>query len=165
MLFRSSFQQRGLSEEEDWAYRKFRQMRRKASTQGAWLVITGKSKESSFFGACSKLFWNFLERIIADRGTGYGTQPLNITIVAMFVVLLFASIYSYFPMELVFEKECNFGFAQAVYLSFTTFTTMGQGEIHPKLDSFMMYVISAEAFIGLFIMTLFVGTYTRKIIR
>ena len=80
-------------------------------------------------------------------------------------ILLFAAIYSYFPDTLVRPKNMPFGFSQAVYFSFATFTTMGFGDIQPRLDSIIQYTVSGEAFFGLFIMTLFVGTYTRKIIR
>ena len=165
LLLKESFQKRGLHQEEDWAYRKFRQLRRKASSQAARQSATGKHGLRFMVRSLVRLAWNLVERIIVDRGTGYGTQPLNITIVAFSIILLFASIYAQFPNGLNYAKQYDFGFSQAIYFSFATFTTMGFGDIQPRLDSIMRFVVSAEAFIGLFIMTLFVGTYTRKIIR
>lgn len=165
LLIKNSFYQRGLHEEEDWAYRKFRQMKRKEQTQKAWQRITGKNKELGIIAAWGRLWANFFSRIIIDRGTGYGTQPLNITIVAISFIILFGCIYSTFPDGLVRPADMPFGFSQGIYFSFATFTTMGFGDIQPRLDSYMRYLVSVEAFLGLFIMTLFVGTYTRKIIR
>ncbi len=165
LILKESFQKRGLSEEEDWAYWKFRQMKRKASSQRAFARLAGKNKEGTYLGAFFKLFWNLFERISIDRGSGYGTKPLHITLVAFSVILLFAYIYSTFAEEFLIQQKSDFGFAQAVYYSFATFTTMGVGDIQPLLNSFMTYIVSIEAFLGLFIMTLFVGTYTRKIIR
>ena len=165
LILKESFQKRGLTEEEDWAYWKFRQMKRKDSSQRALAILSGKNKEGNRLGAFFKLLWNFFERISIDRGSGYGTKPLHITLVAFSVILLFAYIYSTFSQEFLIQQKSPFGFAQAVYFSFATFTTMGVGDIQPILDSFMTYIVSTEAFLGLFIMTLFVGTYTRKIIR
>ncbi len=165
LILKESFQQRGLSSEEDWAYRKFRQMKRKARTQQAWARILRKTKEGGFIRSWARLIANFLERIIVDRGTGYGTQPLNITIVAFSIILLFGYVYSQFPEEFHLPQGVTLNFSEAVYYSIATFTTMGLNDIQPKLDSVFCYLSSMEAFLGIFIMTLFVGIYTRKIIR
>ncbi|WP_372366078.1 potassium channel family protein [Candidatus Uabimicrobium sp. HlEnr_7] len=164
LLLKESFYQRGLHEEEDWAYFKFRQTKRKYRTK----ENIEKMKAASFINKLfylGKLPFSLFERILIDRATGYGTRPLNITIVAISFILFFGAVYSYFPDTLVKPESMPFGFAQATYFSFATFTTMGFGDIQPRLDSIMPYVVSTEAFFGLFIMTLFVGTYTRKIIR
>lgn len=168
-ILKESFQQRGLAEEEDWAYRKFREMKRKATTQTAKNRILRKNKDGSLLKAISRLFSNFFERVLVDRGTGYGTQPLNIAIVALFMIALFGYIYSQFPEEFIIDEpgvtHTQVTLAQAIYFSFATFTTMGLNNIQPKLDSPICYCTGIEAFLGIFIMTLFVGTYTRKIIR
>ncbi len=166
LILKESFQQRGLAEEEDWAYRKFRQMKRKAISQKSWARILRKNKEGSIVKAIARLFVNLIERIFVDRGTGYGTQPLNIGIVAISVILLFGYIYSNFPEEFNIQQQgIALKFSQAIYLSFSTFTTMGLNDLQPKLDSPLCYATGIEAFLGIFIMTLFVGTFTRKIIR
>ena len=164
LLLKESFYQRGLHDEEDWAYFKFRQAKRKYRTKQN-LQKFAKASFTRKLVYLSKLPLSLLERILIDRATGYGTRPLNITIVAISFILFFGAIYSYFPDTLVKPQSMPFGFAQAVYFSFATFTTMGFGDIQPRLDTIMPYVVSTEAFLGLFIMTLFVGTYTRKIIR
>lgn len=172
LILKESFQQRGLAEEEDWSYRKFRQMKRKATSHAAKNRILRKTQNGSFIGALWRLFSNFMERIIVDRGTGYGTQPMNIAIVALSIIALFGYIYSQFPEEFVIDQPVNaiqagptLGLAQSIYFSFSTFTTMGLNNLQPKLDSPICYCTGIEAFLGIFLMTLFVGTYTRKIIR
>ncbi|BBM82015.1 potassium channel family protein [Candidatus Uabimicrobium amorphum] len=164
LLLKESFFQRGLHDEEDWAYFKFRQAKRKYRTKKNLQQFSEASFVRKLF-YLSKLPLSLFERILIDRATGYGTRPLNITIVAISFILFFGAIYSSFPDTLVKPPSMPFGFAQAVYFSFATFTTMGFGDIQPRLDTIMPYVVSTEAFLGLFIMTLFVGTYTRKIIR
>lgn len=99
LILKESFQKRGLAEEEDWAYWKFRQMKRKDSSQRAFGRLSGKNKEGTRLGSFFKLLWNFFERISIDRGSGYGTKPLHITLVALSVILLFAYIYSTFSVN------------------------------------------------------------------
>lgn len=48
---------------------------------------------------------------------------------------------------------------------YATFTTMGFGDWSPHPLSLFRFIVTAEAFIGIFTMALFVAAFTRKVIR
>ena len=52
-----------------------------------------------------------------------------------------------------------------IYYSFVTFVTIGAENVHPRYGGWMPLVVGLQGFSGLFLMTLFVATFTRKILR
>ena len=112
-------------------------------------------------------FW-----VLVDWGTGYGMHPFRIGFFALAVILLFALVYhaSGVPYpgndpNLVSKTSGELGrYLDWVYFSAMSFATSSpEGDIayNPRIKFFIM----VEALSGLFLMALFVGCYTRKIIR
>ena len=112
-------------------------------------------------------FW-----VLVDWGTGYGMHPFRIAFFAMAVILLFAMIYHISGVPYP-GNDPNFAskasgelgrYLDWVYFSAMSFATSSpEGDIayNPRIKFFIMM----EALLGLFLMALFVGCYTRKIIR
>ena len=120
----------------------------------------------------------WLEWLVLDLGSGYGTKPFNIGILMALCILMFAGIYSVMPSEFLYNVESDsYAIAYpgqdpptlsplgALYFSVATFTTMGFGDWVAKPDSAMRFIVIFEAFIGLFLVALYVAMLTRKIIR
>ena len=116
LLLKESFHKRGLHEEEDWTYYKFKQSKRKDKTKRNFSALKTAPFTTKILHLL-QLPLSFFERIFIDRATGYGTRPFNITIVAVSFVILFGAIYSYFPDSLVKPKDMPFGFSQAILFS------------------------------------------------
>lgn len=155
ILLRNHFDLQGKHEDADWAYYLFRQAERKAD------------KEPGLLPA-SRRFFNWF---LFDLGSGYGTKPLNVTFLAVFVILVFAGLYwltgTYFVIDpsIGGSPQQGLSFAQALYISASTFTTLGTDGIAPRFDHWLKYLVVMEGFLGLFLMTVFVGVYTRKMAK
>ncbi|NJN82937.1 MAG: two pore domain potassium channel family protein [Caldilineaceae bacterium] len=54
-------------------------------------------------------------------------------------------------------------FLPALYFSVVTFTTLGYGDIQPH--GFARFLVSVEALLGIFLISLFVFVFCRKMIR
>lgn len=142
----------------DWAYYNFCRARRRAANRPAPV--------------------KWLEWLVLDVGSGYGTKPFNIGILMALCIVVFAGIYAVLPGEFLYNVEADSYAAaypgqpsptlsalSALYFSVATFTTMGFGDWVAKPDSAMRFIVIIEAFIGLFLVALYVAMLTRKIIR
>jgi hypothetical protein len=151
------FEKQNKYEDMDKAYRMFKRMERKSNAEqdnNLWSRI--------------KRFFNYL---ILDLGSGYGTRPLNIAITTLVIILLFAGVY-YFG-----SNQINVGgnplklanplsrLVFCIYFSAVSFVTLGAENLYPNYYSWLKYVVTFQAFTGFFLMTLFVATFTRKVIR
>ncbi len=150
MLLRRTFEMLGNHEGTDWAYYRFRRAERKCH---------------------KKSLTRFCNWIFFDIGCGYGTKPFNVTTLAISVVLLFAFPYWIFSDQFIISPEIrdagmtDVTFYQAIYISAMNFTTLGTEGISPNFDHWLKYFVVVEGFLGLFLTTVFVGTYTRKMVK
>ena len=92
-----------------------------------------------------------------DLACGYGTRPLNILVSALVVIVTFGLVY------LVAVSSLNL--PQALLVSFKAFTgaqidTWGPAAGHP-----LNFLLALESFLGIFVMTVLVVTFSRKVIR
>ncbi|BBM88232.1 pentapeptide repeat-containing protein [Candidatus Uabimicrobium amorphum] len=159
LALKKSFSIQGMHDEEDWAYWKFRRNKRHHSS------IKAKQNKNIFV-----LAKNTFEKILIDYGSNYGTHPFRITFLAGFLIAAFGTFYWMFPDQLILEgDEITKGqhptLSQCIYFSVMAFTTMGFGDIHPDFYGWLKAVVAFEALVGIITMTLFVGTYARKIVR
>ena len=109
-------------------------------------------------------FWK-----LVDFGTGYGVRPFRIAFLAIAVILVFACVYN--VSGAVYGNESTNPnvsslrmFMNWFYFSAMTFATASpEGDLfyNPLIKFFIMF----EALCGVFLMALFVGCYTRKIMR
>lgn len=150
LLLRRTFEVQGNHEATDWAYYHFRRAER---------LCQAPSLLRSFH-------WLFF-----DLGCGYGTKPFNVTILAAMIISLFSLGYWSFSDQFIIEEalrnqgQKGMSIAQAFYISAMTFSTLGTENIAPHFDGWLKYLLVIESFAGLFLMTVFVGTYTRKMVK
>jgi hypothetical protein len=108
-------------------------------------------------------FHRFLS-FLFDLLCGYGEKPYNVLFWWFVAISLFAIAYASMG-----GPSGNGGETDpwdSLYFSGVTFTTLGFGDLHPDPSSTMMKLLAAgEAFIGAFLMSLFVVCLTRKLMR
>ena len=93
---------------------------------------------------------------------GYGEQPGKVILSAILIILLFAFLFMGFGISNVdIERITTKNFFDCIYFSTVTFTTLGYGDFRP-LEGWGRVLAGSEAFIGAFMMALFVYTFARK---
>jgi hypothetical protein len=93
---------------------------------------------------------------------GYGEKPGRVIVSAILVILLFASLFMIFGITNVgIEFNTSNNFLDCMYFSTITFTTLGYGDFRP-LEGLGRILAGSEAFIGAFMMALFVYTFARR---
>ncbi len=146
-ILRQAFLVRNRYADMDWAYYRFCQANRR------------EKKQSPL---------TFLEWVLFDLGFGYGTRPMNIALVAMSLVLLFAGLFFAFPAGVADHTGKvigSLGFLDSIHLSVLTFASMEFSSHQPHALHSLKYAFALEGLLGIFLITLFVATISRKIIR
>ncbi len=129
-----------------------------------------RDKPFSQIQALSCLFQNMLWKLV-DWGTGYGVRPFRLMLLALVVILGFAAIYGVSGAMLpCHNQEMLKQHSKAalvfdwIYFSAMTFATANP-EAEISFDEKVQFFIMTESLIGIFLTALFVGCYTRKILR
>jgi len=102
----------------------------------------------------SKL-WSWAMRLLC----GYGEKAINVVATAAIIIFGLAAAY-YFLGK--FDTET---FLNSLYYSVVSFTAVGYGSWAPKPEGWAKAMGAAEAVIGIFIMALFLVTFTRNMTR
>ncbi len=94
---------------------------------------------------------------------GYGEKPARI-IATAFSTILFYSVLYYLLNAVTSSGSGSYLMSASDYLYYSTvtFTTVGYGDFVPKANAFFRLLAASEAFIGAFLMGLFVFTLARK---
>lgn len=90
---------------------------------------------------------------------GYGERPWQAFGSAVIIVLVAALIY--FAIGTLTPNT----FPHSLYYSMVSFTALGYGSWAPEPMGWVKWLGACEAFVGVFIMALFLITFTRKMIR
>jgi len=143
LLLKNNFHGIGRYNDESWAFKKEKDMERKSHCH---------------LKSSHKWLWScFLNGIF-----GYGEQPGKVIVSAILVILLFASLFTIFGISNVgIEFNTSNNFLDCMYFSTITFTTLGYGDFRP-LEGWGRILAGSEAFIGAFMMALFVYTFARR---
>ncbi|MFA5157177.1 MAG: potassium channel family protein [Candidatus Omnitrophota bacterium] len=106
------------------------------------------------------LLWLFL--LFSSWIWGHGERPGRGFLSALSLIFISALLYSRGELsrgDVIFKP----GFLQSLYFSFVTFTTVGYGDITPVgLNQFFAVT---EAFLGVFLMSIFIVALSRKYLR
>ena len=95
---------------------------------------------------------------------GYGERPLHVAGLTLIVVFFFSLFYYAFSAFTKHgEQSYSLSYAESIYLSIVTFTTLGYGDYSPKAE--FQLVATFEAFLGVFLLALLVFTFGRKMMR
>jgi len=143
LLLKNNFHSIGKYEDESWAFKKEKDMERKSYRH---------------FKSLHKWLWScFLNGIF-----GYGEQPGKVIVSAILIIILFAFLFTTFGIgSFGIEQITSNNFLDCLYFSTVTFTTLGYGDFRP-LEGWGRILAGSEAFIGAFMMALFVYTFARR---
>jgi uncharacterized protein YjbI with pentapeptide repeats len=89
--------------------------------------------------------------------SGYGEKPNRVIFSSAAIILIYAIVYHYLSAVLTIQSLWDY-----VYYSIVTFTTLGYGDLVPKANVGYRLLAGSEAFIGAFMIGLFVFTLSRK---
>jgi uncharacterized protein YjbI with pentapeptide repeats len=153
-ILRQAFFVRNRYRDMDWAYYRFCQTNR-------------KDKKLSWKHPIRSLLI-FLEWLLLDLGFGYGTKPMNIAGVAFGVVAVVAVLFGLFPHGIADHNGTaltSIRWFDSLFLSVVSFASMEYTAFQPHPAHWLKYIAAFEGLLGIFLVTLFVATISRKIIR
>lgn len=105
----------------------------------------------------------FLPFLLMGLLCGWGERPLRATISAVSIISIYALVF--FILKSITPASSNTytpSFPDYIYYSTVTFTTLGYGDFLPKEAAFYKLLAGSEAFIGIFMMGLFVFSLGRR---
>ncbi|MCU4674950.1 pentapeptide repeat-containing protein [Catenovulum sp. 2E275] len=153
----------------------YRDIRRAAENQGIF-ELASQCMYKEITMRRKQMAWFSKDRIsskILDLFCGYGEKPLNI--IACSLILIFSCALAYFLFGfyqgiylIQFNSQLSFAdnfhhFLLSLYYSFLAFTTLGFDNLTPI--GWSKVVTSLQAFLGSFIMALFVLVFVKKMSR
>ena len=94
---------------------------------------------------------------------GYGERPARVFASFLITILGFALIYMNLSLVSVDEGILHYDFGNALYFSVVTFTSLGYGDIRPV--GMAKLFAGVEALLGIFLISLFVFVFCRKMVR
>ncbi len=148
--FRIAFEKAELWQQAD----RYLFLERRANRQ---FILNSNLKSHKSFDA----FYQWVGDMAWDFSTGYGTKPSKLLVLGFVVSLLYAVIY-YCAGNPGKASE----FSSSLYFSFTTFATLGYGDLSYTQERWMMRLISTtEAWVGAVMIAAYVAVLGRKVIR
>lgn len=146
-ILRQSFLVRNRYQDMDWAYYRLCRSKRKQK-QNRWAKA--------------------IEWLVLDLGFGYGTRPLNVAGAALCIVLAFAGLFFWSLQgdpSPVGQTLQSLDLLNAIHLSVLVFASMDYSSYQSFTENGLKYYVALEGILGIFLITLFVATLSRKIIR
>ncbi|MFB0519249.1 MAG: ion channel [Acidobacteriota bacterium] len=156
LTVKNYFIQNGLYDDASWAAFRERTLERIALAQEIW---EEGLKGLSWSWWKSSFRW-FGSKVISLLN-GYGERPLRAVVSSGAIVVLFSIIHFLFNWIQANPPE-ELHWWDYLYFSIVTFTTLGYGDIRPLAAPGARMVASLEAFIGAFMIALFVWTLARR---
>ena len=110
-------------------------------------------------------FTIWLGSLVSGWGSGYSTKPVRMLLIALIFPIAFSVFY--FVAGVPIDTTCSApNLWETVYFSFTTFATLGYGDLSYGINHPVLRIISAvEALAGVVLLALFVVVLARKIFR
>lgn len=127
----------------------------------SWASFKEKTMEKNRLKKARDL--SFIPIAIMGLLCGYGEKPYRIILSSFFIIFTYAILF-YLLKSITTAAPNNFllNFGDYVYYSVVTFTTLGYGDIIPKTSTLYRLLAVSEAFLGAFLMGLFIFTLARK---
>jgi len=94
--------------------------------------------------------------------SGYGEKPNRVILSSGAIIFIYSTLFYYLNAVDGLSSAKAFTFWDYLYYSIVTFTTLGYGDLVPKANAGYRLLAGSEAFIGAFMIGLFVFTLSRK---
>lgn len=105
----------------------------------------------------------YIPSLFASLTSGYAEKPWRVVGSSFLIIFLYALVY-YLSDAVIYSSMIAYkpSFWDTFYYSIVTFTTLGYGDFIPKANSAFRFLAGSEAFIGAFMVGLFVFTLARR---
>ncbi len=153
----------GGSASAEQAYRTLKQyfMEKGKYGDASWASFKEKTMERMTF--LKNRNPSYIPSLIMNILCGYGEKPYRIVLSAFSTIVIFSLLYAFIgAARSAYAGDPSLGWADYLYYSTITFTTVGYGDIVPKPVSQFRLLAASEAFIGVYLTGLFVFTLARK---
>ena len=182
LTLKNNFHSIGRYNDESSTYKKEMDMERKSH----WISNMKNNRHNLKDWLFSGHFWAWFSSAFTNMIYGYGERPYNVIKTALAIILIFAFSFNFIGLgnpeiiELkgtaIHQTSGNIvdlaskgsiknnvirNFPDSLYFSLITFTTLGYGDFRP-LEGCGRIFAGSEAFIGAFMMALFVYTFARR---
>ena len=190
LLIKNNFHSIGRYDDESWAFQKEKEMERKSFSFFHYKNILKEEDKKEKFPILKWIKKGDLKKWITSAFSnmvyGYGEKPWNVVKTALAIIIIFAISFSLIGLgnpEIIELKGTAIrsdsgnivdlaskgllknnvirNFPDSLYFSTITFTTLGYGDFRP-LEGLGRILAGSEAFIGAFMMALFVYTFARR---
>jgi len=190
LLLKNNFHSIGRYNDESWAFKKEKDMERLSYSFYSFKKDLAKKKKRKIFPILkwmhTKDFKKWIISAFSNMIYGYGERPWNVVRTAIVIVFMFTLLFSLIGIgnpeiieltgTVIHQTSKNIvdlaskgllknnvirNFPDSLYFSLVTFTTLGYGDFRP-LEGWGRILAGSEAFIGAFMMALFVYTFARR---
>lgn len=156
VLLKGSFGDRAMTSDEDWAY---------------WWIKHTEMMQTIRHGSWSEAAWAavFIWPVF-ELSFGWGVRLGNLAITSLLVTILFAWLYRMFCPETVVQYRGDdvpmktIPWHGLIYISLQSLGAFNTGWDFGEDDWKFQYLNTVETFIGIIVLTFFVGAYTRMIL-
>lgn len=162
LISSSRINEGGLASAEE-AYRGLKQyfMNNGMYNDASWAAYKEKTIERLILKKNRDL--NYFPSLMMGLLCGYGERQGRIVLAAVVTILLYAVLYGLFGvMKNSWDPLYVLSWADCIYVSTVTFTTVGYGDFVPKNPALFKFIAASEAFMGVFLSGLFIFTLGRK---
>jgi hypothetical protein len=103
--------------------------------------------------------------LVSGAFSGYSTKPSRVIFVAFAITLFFSALYLFFGTP-NHDHLSSQAILESLYFSFTTFATLGYGDIsYGSTHPYLRLLSTVEAWLGAIILSSFVVVLSRKVFR
>ena len=126
----------------------------------SWASFKERQLERKYFFKIRKV--SYLPSLLMALLCGYGEKPYRVILSSLVIILFYSALYSILAVLKPIASIEVFRVWDYLYFSIVTFTTVGFGDLTPRMVPLFQMITGSEALIGVFMMGLFVFTLARK---
>ena len=126
----------------------------------SWASFKERQLERKYFFKARKI--SYLPSLLMALLCGYGEKPYRVILSSLVIILFYSVLYSILAVLKPIASIEVFRVWDYLYFSIVTFTTVGFGDLTPRMVPLFQMITGSEALIGVFMMGLFIFTLARK---